>query len=174
MAPQASAVAARPPRTATRPLRRRAAWSARSRNDSGIELAADHPVLRPSAAGSQCCARRQSRPRLGLVETQLLYDQTMPRACCEGSRQLVSPAAVHAPRAARRRLHRRARPRIFVVRCSLPCDPRAGGHSCNGGMIPRIRRAVWEPSTSKASTPSLDARSHRDTAAIAMVHSCLE
>ena len=26
-------------------------------------------------------------------------------------------------------------------RCSLPCDPPVGGHSCNGGMIPRFHRA---------------------------------
>ena len=32
--------------------------------------------------------------------------------------------------------------RILVVRCSLPCDPPAGGHSCNGGIIPRFHRAV--------------------------------
>jgi len=32
--------------------------------------------------------------------------------------------------------------RIFVVRCGLPCDPPIGGHSCNGGMIPRFDRAV--------------------------------
>ena len=32
--------------------------------------------------------------------------------------------------------------RIFVVRCSLPCDPPAGGHSCNGGMIPRFQPLV--------------------------------
>ena len=30
----------------------------------------------------------------------------------------------------------------FLVRCGLPCDPSAGGHSCNGGMIPRFHRAV--------------------------------
>jgi hypothetical protein len=34
------------------------------------------------------------------------------------------------------------RPRIFVVRCGLPCDPPVGGHSRNGGMIPRFHRAV--------------------------------
>src|SRR5215813_9497566 len=40
---------------------------------------------------------------------------------------------------------RRERPRgrralrIFVVRCSLPCDPPVGGHPCNGGMIPRFQ-----------------------------------
>ena len=32
--------------------------------------------------------------------------------------------------------------RIFVVGCSLRCDPPVGGHSCNGGMIPRFHRAV--------------------------------
>jgi hypothetical protein len=31
-----------------------------------------------------------------------------------------------------------------VVRCGLPCDPPVGGHSCNGGMISRFRRAVCE------------------------------
>src|SRR6516162_8832370 len=55
----------------------------------------------------------------------------------EETRSLVSPAA-RAPRAATRPPHRRARLRIFVVRCGLPCDPPVGGHSCNGGMIPRF------------------------------------
>jgi hypothetical protein len=34
--------------------------------------------------------------------------------------------------------------RIFVVRCGLPCDPPLGGHSCNGGMIPRFHRGVCD------------------------------
>ena len=45
------------------------------------------------------------------------------------------PAATTPPR-------RRAWLRIFVVRCGLPCDPPVGGHSCNGGTIPRFHRAV--------------------------------
>src|SRR5262245_25530140 len=50
----------------------------------------------------------------------------MRSACC-------APAASgHALR------RRRARLRNFVVRCGLPCDPPFGGHSCNGGMIPRF------------------------------------
>src|SRR5262249_2261614 len=32
----------------------------------------------------------------------------------------------------------------FRLRCSLPCDPPAGGHSCDGRMIPRFLRAVWD------------------------------
>src|SRR5262249_12962662 len=32
--------------------------------------------------------------------------------------------------------------RTFVVRCGLPYDPPVGGHSCNGGMIPRFHREV--------------------------------
>src|ERR1700745_2317923 len=31
---------------------------------------------------------------------------------------------------------------MCVVRCSLPSDPPVGGHSCNGGMIPRFHRVV--------------------------------
>src|SRR5262249_49742046 len=46
------------------------------------------------------------------------------------------PAAL-LPGPATRQPRRRAWLRIFVVRCSLPCDPPVGGHSCNGGMIPR-------------------------------------
>jgi len=38
------------------------------------------------------------------------------------------------------RPRRRAWLRIFVVRRGLPCDPQVGGHSCNGGMIPRFQR----------------------------------
>src|SRR5262249_8273875 len=47
-------------------------------------------------------------------------------------------------RAATQPLRRQAWLRIFVVRCSLPCDPPVGGHSCNGGMIPRFRRLVCD------------------------------
>src|SRR5262249_31638376 len=40
-------------------------------------------------------------------------------------------AAAHAPRVAMRRPRLRAAwLGIFVVRCSLPCDPPVGGHSC--------------------------------------------
>src|SRR5262249_35237627 len=46
------------------------------------------------------------------------------------------------PRRRRPRGRREAWLRIFVVRCSLPCDPPVGGHSCNGGMVPRFHRAV--------------------------------
>jgi hypothetical protein len=42
--------------------------------------------------------------------------------------------------AATRPPRRRAWLRTFVVRCSLPCDPPVGGHSCNGGMISRLHR----------------------------------
>src|SRR5215510_6830581 len=39
---------------------------------------------------------------------------------------------------------RRAWLRILVVQCGLPCDPPVGGHSCNGGTIPRFHRAVCD------------------------------
>src|SRR5215472_13466242 len=58
-----------------------------------------------------------------------------------GTRPPASRPAAHAPRAATR-TRRRVRPAIPAVRCSLPCDPPVGGHSCNGGMIPRFDRAV--------------------------------
>src|SRR5262249_53412799 len=49
-------------------------------------------------------------------------------------RRLSRPsAAARAPRAATQPLRRRAWLRIFLVRCSLPCDPPAGGNSCNRG-----------------------------------------
>src|SRR5262249_18883591 len=57
--------------------------------------------------------------------------------------------AARAPRAATPP-RRRASLRIFVVRCSLPCDPPVGGHSCNGGMIPRFHRAVCDYFTLRA------------------------
>src|SRR5262245_57865930 len=53
-------------------------------------------------------------------------------------------ASARASQAATRPPRRRVRPRIFVVRYSLPCDPPVGGHSCNGGMIPRFHRAVCD------------------------------
>src|SRR5262249_6773276 len=49
-----------------------------------------------------------------------------------------APPAARAPRAATWPPRRRAWLRIFVVRCSLPCDPPVGGHSCYGGMIHRF------------------------------------
>jgi hypothetical protein len=52
--------------------------------------------------------------------------------CC--ARTASGHAAAAPPRAVKN----------FVVRCSLPCDPPVGGHSCNGGMIPRFRRAVCD------------------------------
>jgi hypothetical protein len=52
--------------------------------------------------------------------------------------------SVRAPRAAMPSRRREAWLRIFVVRCSLPCDPPAGGHSRNGAMIPRFHRAVCD------------------------------
>src|SRR5262249_16614020 len=59
------------------------------------------------------------------------------------NRSPASPTPARAPRAATPP-RRRAWLRIFVVRCSLPCDPPVGGHSCNGGMIPRFHRAVCD------------------------------
>src|SRR6516165_4831888 len=59
-----------------------------------------------------------------------------------GSQSSAPPAAVRAPRAATRLPRRRASLRIFVVGGGLPCDPPVGGHSCNGGMIPRFHRVT--------------------------------
>src|SRR5215467_13861285 len=49
-------------------------------------------------------------------------------------------SAPRLPRAATQPPRRRAWLRIFVVRCSLPCDPPVGGHSCNGGVACALRR----------------------------------
>jgi hypothetical protein len=54
----------------------------------------------------------------------------------------VASFALRAPPAATPPPHRRAWLRISVVQCGLPCDPPLGGHSCNGGIIPRFHRAV--------------------------------
>src|SRR6516225_9028488 len=56
---------------------------------------------------------------------------------------LMGRTARAGPRAATRQ-RRRAWLRIFVVGCSLPCDPPVGGHSCNGEMIPRFQRSGAE------------------------------
>src|SRR5262249_25022753 len=53
-----------------------------------------------------------------------------------------TPAAGRARRAATPARRRAGWPRIFVVGYSLPCDPPVGGHSCNGGIIPRFHRAA--------------------------------
>src|SRR5262249_10652175 len=62
---------------------------------------------------------------------------------CAGYASL-SPSLAPAPRAAKRPPRRRAWLRILVVQCGLPCDPPVGGHSCNGGTIPRFHRAVCD------------------------------
>src|SRR6516164_6111677 len=59
-----------------------------------------------------------------------------------GDRYDPPPAPV--TRAATRPRRREAWLRIFVVGCSLPCDPPVGGHSCKWGMIPRFHRAVCD------------------------------
>src|SRR5262245_33212378 len=56
----------------------------------------------------------------------------------------ASLAAAPAPPAALPPQRPRAWLRIFGVRCGLPCDPPLGGHSCNGGIIPRFHRAVCD------------------------------
>src|SRR5262245_20352459 len=58
------------------------------------------------------------------------YGGTRPAAS-----QVGAPRAAMPPR-------RQAWLRVFVVRYGLPCDPPVGGHSCNGGMIPRFHRCT--------------------------------
>src|SRR5262245_2536833 len=92
--------------------------------------------------------------------------QPSPR---RASRSPALPAAARPPRAATPPPRRRARLRIFVVRCSLPSDPSAWGSFMQWGMIsrfqplrvrggkaqskqmfsglPRKRTAVWRLST---------------------------
>src|SRR6516162_6098864 len=60
------------------------------------------------------------------------------------SRRCAASGHAAAPRAATLPRRRAAWLRIFGVRCSLPCDPPVGGHSCNGGMIPRFHRLVCD------------------------------
>src|SRR5215813_14208626 len=69
------------------------------------------------------------------------------------TQSLASLAAARVPPVATRLPRRRAWLRIFVVRCSLPCDPPLGGHPCNGRSYhasiarsvtrPRFRKAAW-------------------------------
>jgi hypothetical protein len=44
---------------------------------------------------------------------------------------------------------RRASLRIFIVQCSLPCDPPVGGHSCPGEMIPRLGPLITSRAAAK-------------------------
>src|SRR6516225_3439439 len=75
------------------------------------------------------------RPEPALRDRSRCMDARMRHAAC------ARPAA-RAPRAATPLPRRQAWLRIFVVGCSLPCDPPVGGHSCNGGIIARFDRAV--------------------------------
>src|SRR5262249_3981743 len=60
------------------------------------------------------------------------------------------PRLLRARRQVARLPRRRAWLRIFVVRCSLPCDPPVGGHSCNGGIIPPFHRGVCTDAIGKS------------------------
>src|SRR5262244_2363884 len=60
------------------------------------------------------------------------------------TRRPAAPAVARAPPAATPPPRRRAWLRIFVVGCSLPCDPPVGGHSCNADMIPHFHRLVCD------------------------------
>jgi len=114
-----------------------------------------------AGVGSDCDARSNRRPTSGAAPTDFpqigtrslrsdlrqipLHSSRWIGRCLpesSGSRRAASSAAARALRAATPP-RRRAWLRIFVVRCGLPCDPPVGGHSCNGGMIPRFHRAVW-------------------------------
>jgi hypothetical protein len=77
--------------------------------------------------------RAQQRGRRGAEEVAALQGQIQALQI-----ELENPSHALAL------LRHRASPRIFVVRCGLPCDPPIGGHSCNGGIIPRFHRAVCD------------------------------
>src|SRR5262249_12836295 len=80
------------------------------------------------------CAGSKSGPRRS--HTRLSLAETRPSAVSRGPARPAAPAlpaAALAPRAGTQPRRRAAWLRIFVVRCSLPCDPPVGGHSCNEG-----------------------------------------
>src|SRR5262249_42612535 len=107
--------------------------------------------MTPERSQSAPAAARRSRSRsvLGGARPDTRRKDQAPRS--GGSRPQASPFAARSPRAATRPPRRReAWLRIFVVRCSLPCDPPIGGHSCNGRMIPRFHRGVCDHFTLKA------------------------
>src|SRR5262245_14473217 len=86
-------------------------------------------------------------PKFGAMLVGMLQNLRRSRAAmlfparrCAASARPAAPA----PRAAMQPPRRQAWLRIFVVGCSLPCDPPVGGHSCNGGMIPRFHCAVCD------------------------------
>ncbi len=97
---------------------------------------------KPARGGPQRCAAGYARCSS--------YPQE-PDGCTAGQDSFAGKALAVmgyfqgcAPRAATPPPRRQAWLRIFVVRCGLPCDPPVGGHSCNGGMIPRFhRKVVW-------------------------------
>src|SRR5262249_4177171 len=69
--------------------------------------------------------------------------------------------AARASRAATPPPRRRAWLRIFVVRCSLPCDPPAGGHSCNGDDTTLYGCALDEYTGREGAPPCLSLRHAR-------------
>ena len=78
----------------------------------------------------------------GVTRVTALVNPSGPLA--EPALRDIEPAARAPPRAATPSPRRRAWLSIFVVRCGLPCDPPVGGHSCNGGTIPRFYRPVCD------------------------------
>src|SRR5262249_39713068 len=69
------------------------------------------------------CLHKRRQPSLSQRNDQHTESARRPAA---------SLAAARAPRAATTPRRRRLQPAIPVVRCSLPCAPPVGGHSCNG------------------------------------------
>jgi hypothetical protein len=98
---------------------------------------------RATRSHSRCRAliRRQCRQRVVISLCPPVFDPDVatfrvacPYPCKDTFRNPTTGIAgvAREPQAAMQRC--RASLRIFVVRCSLPCDPPLGDHSCNGGM----------------------------------------
>src|SRR5262249_954456 len=99
----------------------------------------------PSGIRSRRSDPRRSRFPSTHGETRSRGALRQQATCCAETRSPASPSAALAPRAAMPPPRPRAAwLRIFVARCSLPCDPPVGGHSCHGGMIARFHRVVCD------------------------------
>src|SRR5262249_41886902 len=95
--------------------------------DRRLWLADGRTDRKPSGTRSRRSGPRQSRLRPVLGGTQRRGARSPPASASSGTQSPALLAAARAPRGATPPRRRATWLRIFVVRCSLPCDPSGWG-----------------------------------------------